>query len=378
MAGLRVDSCGYTCQFVDAIQKDLQTECSICLNILRDPLMVDCCGYRFCRGCIESLTSSRGKRCPLCNCRFSAAVQDKLLKRSLNQKRVYCGHKEAGCEWVGELAQFDKHLNAQPDTYKRMTGCSYQKLKCIYCSASFQHCKMTEHELNCPERVMTCEYCNVYRAKQANLVQHWKWCDHYLVQCPNDGCGAKMKQMYIQKHTEKHCLYAVVACDYVYAGCQVKLPRKVMSDHLNSGAKYHVSLLSKLCSKQKEELKEAQAKLKTLQIEYDDMCNQCANNERDCELLKELADLRGQGCESEFEILVTNLPDDTNAYMIKGLFGQHGRVSNVVYYPCHNMAVVNFEDFYTVDRVFEYQETLVNGLRLRGSNLHCIRLSYYT
>ena len=44
---------GYACDFVDTIPKELQTECSICLHVLRDPHMVDCCGYRFCKSCIE-------------------------------------------------------------------------------------------------------------------------------------------------------------------------------------------------------------------------------------------------------------------------------------------------------------------------------------
>ena len=327
MAALHVDACGYNCQFVEAIPKDLlQTECSICLHIVRDPLMVDCCGYRFCRGCIEPLTSSRGKRCPLCNCSFTTAVQDKLLKRTLNQKRVYCRHKESGCDWVGELAQFDKHLNAQPQKEaERMEGCSYQELDCIYCSASFQRCKMTEHELDCPERVMTCEYCNIYCAKRSDLEQHWERCDHYFVGCPNVGCEAVMKRMNIVKHVKQRCSYTITECDYSYAGCEVKLPRRLMKDHLDSGAKDHVYLLSKLCSEQKEELEY----LGNIQLKYDDMCSQCDNSEQDCEHLKELADLRGEDNDSECEILVTNLSYDTEEHMIKCLFGQHGSVYNI-------------------------------------------------
>ena len=387
MAALHVDACGYNCQFVEAIPKDLlQTECSICLHIVRDPLMVDCCGYRFCRGCIEPLTSSRGKRCPLCNCSFTTAVQDKLLKRTLNQKRVYCGHKESGCEWVGELAEFDKHLNAQPQKeVERMEGCSYQELECIYCSASFQRCKMTEHELECPERVMTCEYCNLYRVKWANMVQHWKWCDYYLIHCPNDGCEAVMKRMNLSKHVEEQCPHTVIACDYAYAGCEVELPRKEMSDHLDNCAKDHVSLLSKLCSKQEQklenvwaQLKDVQAQLERIEIEHSKELEELVQSRQDCHLLKELADLRGEPDydESEREILVTNLSDYTEEHMIKSLFGQHGRVSNIDFYCCHHMAVVQFEYSYSVDRVFEYEKTLAKGLRLRGSKLHCVRLSY--
>ena len=57
---------GYACEFMDTIPKEFQTECSICLHVLRDPHMVDCCGYRFCKRCIEQVMSEF-KSCPLCN-----------------------------------------------------------------------------------------------------------------------------------------------------------------------------------------------------------------------------------------------------------------------------------------------------------------------
>ena len=89
---------------------------------------VDCCCYRFCRTCIEPLIPN--KRCPLCNCRFTVVIADKLLQRTLNQKQVYCTHKTSGCEWTGELVDQDKHLNAKPGREKRLQGCPTQKIKC--------------------------------------------------------------------------------------------------------------------------------------------------------------------------------------------------------------------------------------------------------
>ena len=121
---------GYACQFVDAIPKELQTECSICLHTVRDPYMVDCCGYRFCKGCIMPIYLKLARKCPLCNCTFSTVVPDKLLLRTLNERLVYCMHKEAGCDWTGKLIDPDQHLNAMPDLEKRMEGCSIQILKC--------------------------------------------------------------------------------------------------------------------------------------------------------------------------------------------------------------------------------------------------------
>ena len=138
MAALKSNTCGYACVFIEAIPEELQTECSICLHTVRDPHMVDCCGYRFCKACIEPLRDT--KRCPLCNCKFTTVILDKLLRRMVNQKLVYCANKEEGCEWIGELCTFDKHINAQPEPDK---GCSIQKLKCEHCRALFRR-----HEIN--------------------------------------------------------------------------------------------------------------------------------------------------------------------------------------------------------------------------------------
>ena len=143
--------------------------------------MVDCCGYRFCKRCIESLIQRfSSNKCPLCNCMFTSVMPDKLLQRTLNQKPVYCVHKEEGCEWVGELGQFDKHLNGQPEnTDNRMEGCPIQKLECVYCKVEFRRCKMPEHETNCLEKIVACQFCNSHRATRARMAQHCGVCPDY-------------------------------------------------------------------------------------------------------------------------------------------------------------------------------------------------------
>ena len=92
----------YECAFIDELPKHLQTECSVCLCVLREPCLVDCCGNRFCRTCIDAVKAER-KPCPLCNTPFTAVVLDKQLQRTLNELRVYCSNKKSGCEWTGEL-----------------------------------------------------------------------------------------------------------------------------------------------------------------------------------------------------------------------------------------------------------------------------------
>ena len=166
---------GYSCQFVETIPNELQTERSICLHTVRDPHMVDCCGYRFCKACIVPIYIDFGK-CPLCNSVITSVIQDKLLQRTLNEKPVYCTHKDAGCDWTGKLAALDQHMNVMPDSEQRMEGCSVQSLKCSFCDDSFKRRDMLDHESTCPRRPITCVHCETFSAPRAELEDHWKEC----------------------------------------------------------------------------------------------------------------------------------------------------------------------------------------------------------
>ena len=140
-----VQPSGYECTFVDPLPKDLQGECSICLQILREPFLVSCCGYRFCHHCILPL--QRNKRpCPLCNSKFST-LPDKQLQRILNDKQVYCCNKSSGCPWRGKLVMFEDHSGS----------CSYLMVPCSHCHQKFQQCVIETHQKKCSSKLVACK-----------------------------------------------------------------------------------------------------------------------------------------------------------------------------------------------------------------------------
>ncbi|MCG8622324.1 MAG: hypothetical protein MJE68_10070, partial [Proteobacteria bacterium] len=124
---------GYDCEFVDPVCKDVQTDCSICLFILREPYIVQCCGNRFCRSCLVRLQAGAATPkvtpCPLCKQKIAAAIPDKQLERLLNEKHVFCSNKSRGCAWSGELVKLEgEHLNKYPTGQapeELMEGCMY-------------------------------------------------------------------------------------------------------------------------------------------------------------------------------------------------------------------------------------------------------------
>ena len=260
MADLQERFGGYDCEFVDAVPEELQTECSICLNILRDPHLVDCCGYRFCKDCIETHISENDN-CPLCKQRYPNTMVDKQLGRILRQKVVRCSHKEEGCMWTGELYLLDDHLNPA----ERLKGCEFQELKCSFCKSLFQRRQMESHELECPRRVVTCEYCQYFNCPQEELIKHWQDCGLYPIYCPN-GCGSIMIRAILDTHIEIWCSLTTVDCEFAYVGCTVQKLRKDMGNHLKESMEDHLSMLKDKYSKLQKEYEEEKRKTEVMQI----------------------------------------------------------------------------------------------------------------
>ena len=319
------------------------------------------------------------RKCPLCNCTFSTVVPDKLLLRTLNERLVYCMHKEAGCDWTGKLIDLDQHLNAMPDLEKRMEGCSIQILKCSYCDDSFKRTDVSDHELKCPRRPITCVHCETFSAPEVELEDHWKECKGYPVQCENK-CGEMVKREKMAKHLKEHCPLTVIKCEYSYAGCDVTLPRKEMTAHMDEATKDHLQLVTKKLTKQEEELKElTYAKKELIQKEVDTKQeivlkdNQLALKDKTINLLKQLCQIRNDSGVSDNQVLISNFGSFEAEHVIKSVFGQFGRIQHIDFHPWKSMAVIEFVQCTSVERLFERYNT--RGITLRGATLFCIRLS---
>ena len=246
---------GYGCELVNPSPEHLQTECSICLQILRDAHLVDCCGNSFCQTCIDKVKKSR-RACPLCNVKFSTVVADKRLQRILNGLDVYCSHKKNGCEWIGNLGKFNEHLNTDPNAQDRLKGCGYVDINCAYCVITLQRNNLQNHEINeCPQRPYTCFYCHTHKSTYDKVTKrHWKVCERYPVNCPNN-CGEHVERCTLRTHIHSECTLEIIACEFKFCGCQAKPLRKNMSKHLKDSSVEHMSLLATGHKEQKTKFK---------------------------------------------------------------------------------------------------------------------------
>ena len=238
---------GYECEFVEPPPKQFQSECPICLQILREPYILDCCGYSFCAACIVRVGKD-GKPCPHCNQPWYTTLVNKGLKRALNEFHVYCLHRLSGCEWEGELGRLDEHLNSDPLPERQLKGCPFTVIECLHCKEGIRRDKIAGHQLErCPQRPYTCDYCAEYKSTFEDVAHsHWPECKCFLLPCPYEctPSGSGIQRQYLDQHLEEECPLTVVQCELHHAGCEVILPRKDMADHMKKDSIAHISLLA--------------------------------------------------------------------------------------------------------------------------------------
>ena len=238
---------GYECEFVEPPQKQFQSECPICLQILREPHLISCYGHSYCEACIERVGKD-GKPCPLCNEPGFTTMANKGLKRTLHEFRVYCPHRLHGCEWESELGRLDEHLNSDPLPERQLKGCLFAVIECLHCKEGIRRDKIAGHQLErCPKRPYMCEYCAEYKSTFEDVAHsHWPECKCFLLPCPNEctSYGSGLQRKDLDQHVKEECPLTVVQCELHHAGCKVALPRKDMADHMKNDLIAHIYLLA--------------------------------------------------------------------------------------------------------------------------------------
>ena len=259
---------GYDCEFVDTISADIQTDCSICLLILREPYIVQCCGNRFCKPCLEGVQSivkdsqrPQDAPCPLCKQKIATSIPDRQLERLLNEKLVYCANRKNGCKWTGVLGKFETgHL---------VNECLYTTVLCSQCErvSVRRHALRSHMQNDCVRRIVVCTYCGTYRAAYEDIDRvHHPVCPYFPEPCPK-GCGAKPFRKNLAKHLANSCPKNPQPCPFRVVGCTKKLVGKQMDSHLSDRAVLtsHLSAMEKTLSTLRKEIEEKRTQIRTLQ-----------------------------------------------------------------------------------------------------------------
>ncbi len=138
---------GFDCEFLEPPPENLQTDCPVCHQIIREPYQVTCCGNKYCQSCIQAITNNR---CPTCNTEGFSNFPDTGHKQSLYGLKVRCSHQKNGCEWTGELRQLNEHLNTDPLPETQLDGCPLTIINCDFhhvgCAVKLPRQDMPEHQ----------------------------------------------------------------------------------------------------------------------------------------------------------------------------------------------------------------------------------------
>ncbi len=128
--------------------------CSICFNVLKDPVLCPRNHHCFCRGCITKHLEN-SQRCPTCADELTVetlAEPQRMVKDILNELKIHCIYKSRGCQESVQLQHIDQHeatcgftptvctnqgcvatLSQRDLIHHESEVCEFRKLKCHSC-----------------------------------------------------------------------------------------------------------------------------------------------------------------------------------------------------------------------------------------------------
>lgn len=237
----------------------LNVICPLCKLSFKDPIF-DQCGHVFCSHCYQSLfTSDTSLQCPLNN--NNTIYIDKVYKCSLisnvlNSLMIYCPNN---CEWKGQFSELFAHITQ---------SCRKQIIKCIYSSNG---CDVTQtreeihskHIYECIYREIQCRNNCGCKDKILFLNEdaHMKICPNELIHCPQL-CGRSIMRKNIDEHYKNECVNTLFPCLYHEFGCEEKVLKSKLNEHLDTAFDEHNNMIIVYMSKFYKEFEE-----KTKQID---------------------------------------------------------------------------------------------------------------
>jgi N-acetylneuraminic acid mutarotase len=133
---------------------DAHFHCSICYNVLKEPMMCRNNEHIFCRGCITEHLTVNSHTCPECNEDLTVETLRKarLVSNILSELKIKCDYSNRGCQEFIRLEELDSHvencgfapvkcsneecgmeINKREIIHHESTVCEYRKVKCHNC-----------------------------------------------------------------------------------------------------------------------------------------------------------------------------------------------------------------------------------------------------
>ncbi len=237
MASVSFDIHSYNWSFLDTNSSSLDNFCVKCHKILEEPMLIECCGSHICKPCAKPLLQlGKLSQCVNCDEKFVACITDKKKWKFILDLAILCPLHKIGCQWTGNIRGSQDHL---------ILECYYASIECTAgCGEVVERHELTDHLENiCLNRLATCQYCGKEGQFGTITGQHLLTCNQYYIQCPN-GCGDLILRLSFSEHLSL-CSEFNILCVYNFAGCKMKLKRRLMQSHMLENIQRHSYLQSK-------------------------------------------------------------------------------------------------------------------------------------
>ena len=128
--------------------------CSICYNVLKEPMMCRNNEHLFCRDCITEHLNTNSHTCPECNEDLTVETlrRARVISNILSGLKIKCDYSHRGCQEYIRLEKLDSHVencgfapvkcsneecemivNKREVIHHESTVCEYRKVKCHNC-----------------------------------------------------------------------------------------------------------------------------------------------------------------------------------------------------------------------------------------------------
>ena len=128
--------------------------CSICYNVLKEPMMCRNNEHLFCRDCITEHLNTNSHTCPECNEDLTVETlrRARVISNFLSGLKIKCDYSHRGCQEYIRLEELDSHVencgfapvkcsneecemivNKREIIHHESTVCEYRKVKCHNC-----------------------------------------------------------------------------------------------------------------------------------------------------------------------------------------------------------------------------------------------------
>jgi len=181
-------------------------ECSICLNMLAEPISIPC-GHTFCRPCLVTAQQRSQKKCPICRavCVVDASIQNENIQLSAILKTCFPQQYTERLKEISELKNNWKQtlpiffynemlyptsvlrLHLFEPRYKLMIKRALEATRCFAYVPNFKDYKAKQGDIGLVARVEDCQFLFDGRALlEANITIRFKITDHWVEEGTNN------------------------------------------------------------------------------------------------------------------------------------------------------------------------------------------------